>query len=80
MSADADPWLHRPGTASYARFNLAMAMAGLAAFGLLYAPQPLLPSIASAYSVTAGHAALTASGGTGALALAVLPITRLAER
>lgn len=71
---------HRPGTASYRRLNLAMVCAGLAAFGLLYATQPVLPEIAAEYDATAAAASLTLSASTGALALGVVPVTALAVR
>lgn len=71
---------HRPGTAGYRRLNLAMICAGLAAFGILYAPQPLLPEIAAAYGTSAAAASLTVSASTGALALAVIPVTAFAGR
>ncbi|MDT9593359.1 MFS transporter [Nocardioides zeae] len=71
---------HRPGTPAYRRLNLAMICAGLAAFGMLYATQPVLPEIAAAYGTTATTASLTVSASTGALALAVIPVTALAAR
>lgn len=71
---------HLPGSPGYRRLNLAMACAGLAAFGMLYAPQPLLPEIAEEYGATAARASLTVSASTGALALAVVPVTALALR
>lgn len=71
---------HRPGSPEYRRLNLAMLFAGLAAFGMLYATQPVLPEIAEAYDATAATAALTVSASTGALALAVVPVTAMALR
>lgn len=71
---------HRPGTAAFNRLNLAMICAGLAAFGMLYATQPVLPEIAREYDTSAATASLTVSASTGALALAVIPVTALASR
>ncbi|MDN7120983.1 MFS transporter [Nocardioides sp. ChNu-153] len=72
--------LHRPGTEGYRRLNLAMLGAGLAAFGLLYATQPVLPEIAEEFGATAAHTSLTVSASTGVLAVAVVPVTALASR
>lgn len=72
--------LHRPGTAGYWRLNLAMVLAGLAAFGLLYATQPVLPQLAQEYAVAPTLASLAVSASTGALALTVVPVVGLARR
>jgi YNFM family putative membrane transporter len=72
--------LHRPGSAAFRRFNLAMVMAGLAAFGVLYAAQPLLPQLSDDFGVSPGRASLAVSASTGALALCVVPAAGLASR
>ncbi len=56
-----------------------MLAAGLAAFGLLYATQAVLPSIGATFGVGPTIASLTVSCATGALALAILPMSSLAE-
>ena len=56
-----------------------MLGAALAAFALLYCTQPLLPSISTSLSVSPTLASLTVSASTGALALAILPLSSLAE-
>lgn len=71
---------HPPGSPEYRRLNLAMLCAGLAAFGMLYATQPVLPEIAVAYDADPATAALTVSASTGALAVAVVPVTAMALR
>ena len=76
VSAD----LHLPGTSGFRRLNLAMVLAGLAAFGILYATQPVLPLIGATYGVGPSRASLTVSATTGALAVAVLPMAALAAR
>ena len=76
VSAD----LHLPGTSGFRRLNLAMVLAGLAAFGILYATQPVLPLIGATYGVGPSRASLTVSATTGALAVAVLPMAALAVR
>jgi len=69
----------RSGTPELRRLNLAMLFAALAAFGMLYSTQALLPSIGAAFEVGPTAASLTVSTATGALALAVLPLSSLAE-
>jgi YNFM family putative membrane transporter len=70
---------HRAGTAEFRQLQIAMLAAALAAFALLYCTQPLLPSIGSALSVSPTLASLTVSASTGALALAILPLSSIAE-
>jgi YNFM family putative membrane transporter len=72
--------LHRPGSPGFRRLNTAMVLAGLAAFGLLYAAQPVLPQLGEEFSVGPSAASLAVSAATGALALAVLPAAVMAAR
>ena len=72
--------LHRPGSAGFRRLNAAMILAGLAAFGMLYATQPLLPALGDAFDVGATTASLSISVTTGALALLVIPVTAAGRR
>ncbi len=72
--------LHRPGSSGYWRLNAAMGLAGLAAFGLLYAAQPVLPQLGAEFGVSPSAASLAVSASTGSLALAVLPVAVLAAR
>lgn len=67
------------GSRELRRLNVAMLCAALAAFGLLYSTQALLPAIGAAFSVGPTEASLTVSAATGALALAILPLSSLAE-
>ena len=69
----------RTGSAELRRLILAMLFAALAAFGLLYATQALLPSVGAAFGVGPTAASLTVSVATGALALAILPLSSVAE-
>ncbi|WP_299052992.1 MFS transporter [uncultured Nocardioides sp.] len=71
---------HRPGTPGYRRLNAAMVCAGLAAFGILYSSQPLLPALSADFGIGAETASLSVSAATGAVALAVVPATALAVR
>ncbi|MFC7586916.1 MFS transporter [Nonomuraea antimicrobica] len=60
------------------RVSAAVAAAGLSSFALLYAPQPVLPQLATAYRLDPGSASLAIGAATGALAVAVLPLAWLA--
>ena len=56
-----------------------MLGAGLAGFGLLYCTQALLPAIGATFGVGPAAASLTVALTTGALALAIVPMSSLAE-
>jgi YNFM family putative membrane transporter len=58
---------------------LGLFAAGLATFALLYTPQPLLPLLSSAFRARPAAASLAMSAGTGALALAIIPVSSLSE-
>ncbi|MHA3702926.1 MFS transporter [Jatrophihabitans sp. YIM 134969] len=61
------------------RLEIAMLGAGLAGFGLMYCTQALLPAIGATFDVGPAAASLTVALTTGALALAVVPMSSLAE-
>lgn len=67
------------GSSELRRLNVAMLFAALAAFGLLYSTQALLPAIGASFGVGPTAASLTVSAATGALALAILPLSSVAE-
>ncbi|MFF2020596.1 MFS transporter [Streptomyces sp. NPDC058171] len=69
-----------PGGPGYRRMSLALFLAGLATFALLYSTQALLPLISTEFAVGAADASWTVSAATGALALFVLPLSALSER
>ena len=71
---------HVRGTPGYRRLVGAVWAAGVGAFTLLYAPQSLLPLISSDLDVSPSTAALMVSVATGTLALALVPMSALAER
>ena len=71
---------HARGTAGYRRLVAAIWAAGVGGFALLYAPQALLPLISADLSVPPSSAALLVSIATGTLALALLPMSYLADR
>ncbi|WP_433268615.1 MFS transporter [Actinosynnema sp. CS-041913] len=62
------------------RLTAATLSTGLATFALLYAPQAVLPQIAEEFSLEPGSASLAVSAATGALAIAVIPCSILADR
>ncbi|MEU4045945.1 MFS transporter [Streptomyces antibioticus] len=69
-----------PGGPGYGRMSLALFLAGVATFALLYSTQALLPLISGDYGVAAGEASWTVAAATGGLALFVLPMSALSER
>ncbi|MBW8740012.1 MAG: MFS transporter [Streptomyces turgidiscabies] len=69
-----------PGGPGYRRMSLALFLAGVATFALLYSTQALLPLISGEFGVPASDASWTVSAATGALALFVLPMSALSER
>ncbi|MET9849886.1 MFS transporter [Streptomyces ossamyceticus] len=69
-----------PGGPGYRRMSLALFLAGVATFALLYSTQALLPLISTDFGGTASAASWTVSAATGALALFVLPMSALSER
>src|ERR1700712_3185479 len=75
-TSDASQYAEGP---ALRRLEFGMLAAGLAAFGLLYITQAILPSIGTTFGVGATAASLTVSFATGALALTIAPISGLAE-
>ncbi|MGW1002427.1 MFS transporter [Streptomyces sp. NPDC002520] len=69
-----------PGGPGYRRMSLALFLAGVATFALLYSTQALLPLISDEFGVAAGEASWTVAAATGGLALFVLPMSALSER
>ncbi|MFF1452042.1 MFS transporter [Streptomyces sp. NPDC058274] len=69
-----------PGGPGYRRMSLALFLAGVATFALLYSTQALLPLVSQDFGVSASEASWTVSAATGALALFVLPMSALSER
>ncbi|HET9383141.1 MAG TPA: MFS transporter [Streptomyces sp.] len=69
-----------PGGPGYRRMSLALFLAGVATFALLYSTQALLPLISGEFGVSASDASWTVAGATGGLAVFVLPMSALSER
>ncbi len=70
---------HLAGTPEFRRITAALWFAGAGTFVLLYAVQGLLPLFATTYDVSPSVSSLALSLATGSLALAILPVSALAE-
>jgi MFS transporter, YNFM family, putative membrane transport protein len=70
----------RSGTPAYRRLSIALVIAGLATFSLLYNVQSLLPVFAQEFKVSAGVASLAVSVATGAMAIALLFASIVSDR
>jgi MFS transporter, YNFM family, putative membrane transport protein len=73
------PLLRERGTPGYRRVGAALWCAGLATFVLVYCVQGLLPSLATEFGVSSSASSLVLSATTGTLALAVVPLSAVAE-
>ncbi|WP_344954611.1 MFS transporter [Actinomadura miaoliensis] len=71
---------HRLGTPGLRRVNLALFAAGLSTFMSLYCVQALLPDMSRDFGVSPSRASLLVSLATGAVAVAVIPVSSLSER
>ncbi|MGD0555665.1 MAG: MFS transporter [Streptosporangiaceae bacterium] len=69
----------RPGDQGMGRIRLGLFAAGLSTFALLYVLQPLLPQLAGSFHLSPAGSSLAMSAGTGALAVAVIPVSSLSE-
>ncbi|WP_242613958.1 MFS transporter [Actinomadura roseirufa] len=74
------PARHRPGSPGLRRVNLALFAAGLTTFMSLYCTQALLPELSDGFGVSPSRASLLVSLATGAVAVAVIPVSSLSER
>jgi len=68
------------GSTGYRRASAALCAAGAGTFTLLYATQAILPLLARDFDVSPTTASLSLSVATGALALALLPASAVANR
>jgi len=71
-STDAAPARHRAGEPGFRRAAIALFAAGVATFALLYAPQALLPLMASQFAVSPAAASLSLAVSTATLGLTLL--------
>ena len=76
---EAEDYHLRRGTPEFRRANLALFIAGLATFAMLYCTQPLLPIFSSAFDLTPLVASLSLSVSTATLAVALLVTGSLSE-
>ncbi|SEO94847.1 MFS transporter [Trujillonella endophytica] len=79
-SADGAPLGHRAGSPELRRASLAVFLAGLAVFAMLYEPQVLLPELTRAFGVSPGAATLAVSVATAGLALGLLVLGPVSDR
>lgn len=70
---------HERGTPGFRRLGAALWCSGLATFVLVYSVQGLLPTLAQRFDLSSSAASLALSATTGTLALAVLPLSAVAE-
>ena len=78
-SRPSAPPLHERGTPGYRRVGAALWCAGLATFVLVYSVQGLLPTLAAEFGVSSSASSLVLSATTGTLALAIVPLSAVAE-
>ncbi|AIT82055.1 MFS transporter [Novosphingobium pentaromativorans] len=69
-----------PGTGAYRRLCIAMLLAGISTFALLYCTQPLMPFFSETYGVAAEEASLAVSLTTGPLAFVLLIAGKVSDR
>lgn len=60
-----------PGTARFLRIRIALFLAGFSTFSLIYAVQPILPSLVDDFGVSPSQSAMALSLTTGFLAFAI---------
>lgn len=71
---------HAAGTPGYRRLNAALWLAGAGTFMVLYSVQALLPLFSQTFDVSPAASSLTLSAATGTLALAIIPVSVVAEQ
>lgn len=69
-----------PGHAQYRHSFVGLFLIGVSTFGLMYTVQPLLPTIGAQFGRSAADAAWLLSATTLGIAVAVLPLSRVAAR
>jgi MFS transporter, YNFM family, putative membrane transport protein len=68
------------GTPEYRKLSIALVLAGLATFSVLYSVQALLPALATSFHVSAEGSSLVVSMATGAMALTLLVASVISDR
>ncbi|KAB1654796.1 MFS transporter [Pseudoclavibacter chungangensis] len=80
-ASGGDSWKgHERGSREFGRVRLALFFAGVVTFAQLYAPQAVLPEIATEFGIDASRASLMVSTGTFGVAASVLPWSLVADR
>src|SRR6201994_677098 len=80
MATDSVSTRISAGTPAYRRLALALLIAGLSTFALLYAVQSLLPVFAHEFNVSAAESSLVVSLATGSMALMLLVASVVSDR
>ncbi|MFC5338922.1 MFS transporter [Leucobacter denitrificans] len=80
FTSDVPDRRFQQGGRAYKRTLIALFCAGLANFALMYAPQPLLPELATRFQVSADASSWVIGATTIGVALGVLPLARLSDR
>jgi len=82
LEADAAalPVGHRAGDPGLRRASLAVFLAGVAVFAMLYEPQALLPELSRSFTVSPAASTLAISVSTAALAVGLLVLGPLSDR
>ena len=70
----------RRGSPAYRKITIALFLAGVATFSLIYCVQPLLPLLADDFHVGAAQSSLVLSLTTGVLAIAIFAAAAVSER
>src|SRR3954454_8265474 len=68
------------GEPAYRRASLAIFLAGIAVFAMLYEPQVLLPELARSFGISSAASTLAVSGATAGLAVGLLVLGPLSDR
>jgi YNFM family putative membrane transporter len=71
---------HRAGEQGFRRASLAIFLAGVAVFAMLYETQVLLPELARSFGVSSAASTLAVSGATAGLAVGLLVLGPLSDR
>jgi MFS transporter, YNFM family, putative membrane transport protein len=71
---------HRAGEAAYRRATLAIFLAGVAVFAMLYLPQVLLPELTRVFAVSPAASTLAVSVATAGLAAGLLVLGPVSDR
>jgi YNFM family putative membrane transporter len=77
---DPCPEGYRAGERAFRRASMAMFLAGVAVFAMLYETQVLLPELARSFRVSSAASTLAVSGATAGLAVGLLVLGPLSDR